>query len=92
MPTEARMHYNYITGVPKAGERHRRVLAGELRVVHNHVRPRDFRPDYPVGLNGFRAWVQERDGRLEACDCGWAPSLPCHYRISRELLAGGGER
>jgi hypothetical protein len=25
-------------------------------VVHNHIRPDDFTPDYPLGDNGFRAW------------------------------------
>lgn len=46
-------------------------------LVHNHVRPA-----HPLGMNGFRAWLQDPDpSRLEICDCGWAPELDQHYRV-----------
>ena len=53
-------------------------------VVHNHVIP-----VHPIGLNGFRVWIQERrkSPKLERCDCGWAPSLAVHYRVRRKLNA-----
>jgi hypothetical protein len=49
-----------------------------LVVVHNTVRP-----VRPLGLNGFRAWLQEPSERLEVCPCGWAPKLPVHHRVAQ---------
>jgi hypothetical protein len=47
-------------------------------VVHNHVQPaRD------LGMNGFRAWIEEPSEKLVACSCPWAPRLGTHYRVNR---------
>ena len=54
-------------------------------LVHNQVRfPGS---PYPLGVDGFRAWLQ-RDSRdrLEPCDCGFASQLGTHYRVRRKLL------
>jgi hypothetical protein len=45
-------------------------------LVHNSVRP-----THPLGLHGFRAWLQTHDNRLEPCNCGWSPQLGTHYRV-----------
>jgi hypothetical protein len=51
-------------------------------VIHNHIGPDDFIPDYPLGDNGFRAWsVPEWTPGLEVCPCEWAPWLGKHYRV-----------
>lgn len=74
---EIHMSTRYLSKVPK------KVPAGR-RIVHNHVRPKDFTPDYPIGLNGFRAWSQATSDRktpLVPCDCEWAPHLGRHYRV-----------
>jgi hypothetical protein len=49
-------------------------------LVHNSVRP-----TRRLGSRGFRAWLTPRSeiGRLEPCDCGWAPELGQHYRVKR---------
>lgn len=83
---DAPVRQRYVSGIPKSGQRHREVLDGALCLVHNHVRPEGF-PDVGLGSSGFRAWVQEPSTRIEPCDCGWAPSLPVHYRVAR--LGGG---
>jgi hypothetical protein len=73
------LRIRYVARVPK-------VLPDDSVLVHNQVRfPGS---PYPLGVNGFRAWLQ-RDGhdRLEPCDCGFAPRLGTHYRVRRELLA-----
>jgi hypothetical protein len=43
-------------------------------LAHNRVMP-----VHPLGLNGFRAWIQKPDSRLIKCDCGWARQLGEHY-------------
>lgn len=52
-------------------------------VVHNHIRPA-----FPLGMNGFRAWVElASDPGIEACPCGWAfPELERHFRVRRSVV------
>lgn len=47
-------------------------------IVHNRVPA-----VWPVGLNGFRIWLQNKSDahNLIACDCGWAAHLGAHYRV-----------
>jgi hypothetical protein len=47
-------------------------------LVHNRVRPAS-----PIGLNGFRIWLESLSDnpKLVVCDCGWAPHLETHYRV-----------
>ena len=52
---------------------------GEL-LVHNRIVPRR-----TLGSNGFRAWTQALDSRLERCDCDWAGvdlHGLTHYRVA----------
>ena len=81
MKTEAQLRKRYLEPsrannwepiVPKS------VSPGRV-LVHNHIRPKGFRPDTPVGTDGFRAWTQKRDRTLRVCRCGWAPKVPRHY-------------
>jgi hypothetical protein len=68
---------HYLVTIP------RKLRTGEV-LVHNHVKPQAF-----IGLNGFRAWTQEPDDRLEPCDCnmgGMTLHGHAHYRIKRSLL------
>src|SRR5262245_41128542 len=53
------------------------------KLVHNRVRPHGFAEDFPLGLDGFRAWLQRgNDPELEICECGWAPGMGTHYRVA----------
>jgi len=49
-------------------------------LVHNHVKPSS-----QLGLNGFRAWVQDTDTYLVECDCDFGglknAKLNKHYRV-----------
>jgi hypothetical protein len=49
-------------------------------LVHNRVRP-----TRRLGSRGFRAWLVDADdnrhGRRQVCDCGFAPELGAHYRM-----------
>jgi hypothetical protein len=56
-------------------------------LVHNHVRPEGF-PDVPLGLSGFRAWLETLGQHLIACQCGWAPKVGKHYRVKEVGYAG----
>lgn len=60
----------YLTAVPT------NIPAGKV-LVHNHVRPTK-----RLGSRGFRAWLQPMTDRLSPCDCGFAPRIPVHYRVS----------
>jgi hypothetical protein len=31
--------------------------------------------------NGFAYWLQNPSGRLEPCDCEWAPDMGVHFRV-----------
>jgi hypothetical protein len=31
--------------------------------------------------NGFGCWLQNPSGRLEPCDCEWAPDMGVHFRV-----------
>jgi hypothetical protein len=62
---------DYLTKIPAE------VPAGRV-VVHNNVRP-----TRRLGSRGFRAWLDEPHKRLVVCECGWAPELPVHYRVTR---------
>jgi hypothetical protein len=55
----------------------RKVPEGKV-VVHNRVKPAS-----PIGMNGFRIWIQSPSDEpmLVVCDCGWAPHLKSHYRV-----------
>jgi len=68
----------YLKHIPSAAD----IPAGMV-VVHNQARPA-----HPLGMHGFRAWLQAPSERLEVCPCSWAPDLPAHYRITPELLRG----
>jgi hypothetical protein len=73
----------YLSKLPKA------VPAGRV-LVHNSVKPAR-----TLGTRGFRAWLSDPDPKnLEACDCGWAPTLGGHYRVKggrrRKIPQGGG--
>lgn len=66
------MATRYVSGIPRT------VRPGWF-VVHNHVKP-----VHPVGLNGFRVWLQSDtiDPKLKLCDCGWASDRGYpHYRV-----------
>ena len=62
----------------------RKVPRGRV-LVHNHIRPVGFRPDYPVGWSGFRAWTMKPHPSVGVCKCGWAPLVRRHYRVARRL-------
>ncbi len=51
----------YVATIPQAP------LPEGTVLVHNNVIPRR-----RLGANGFRAWTQKFDGRLEICTCKWA--------------------
>ncbi len=73
---EKAMHY--IAAIP------RKLRPGEV-LVHNHVRSQK-----RLGVNGFRAWTQEPDDKLEPCDCdmgGMNFHGHPHYRIKRSIIA-----
>jgi hypothetical protein len=71
-------HVGYIPKKLKAG----------VMLVHNHIRPKDFHPEYWPGGSGFRAWVTDTGlWRLRVCRCGWAPHLPKHFRIHHPYSA-----
>jgi hypothetical protein len=61
------------------------IPAGRV-LVHNHVVPMPI-----LGLNGFRAWTQVMNERLELCHCKFGgcrdAELHNHYRVKR-LIAG----
>jgi hypothetical protein len=73
------MTKRYVPYIPKK-------LKDGLVLVHNHVRPDDFTPDYPPGLWGFRIWTQTlaEYPPLKVCHCEYAPHLPVHYRVDLE--------
>jgi hypothetical protein len=59
------------------------VPAGKV-LVHNHVT----RPTPRNGAHGFRYWLDDpspTDYVVEVCPCDWAPELPEHYRVLRDL-------
>lgn len=61
------------SGIPRKPLQDGRVL------VHNHVVPQRL-----LGLNGFRAWTQKMNERLEVCPCDWAGvdlHGLVHYRV-----------
>jgi hypothetical protein len=61
----------YVSQIPKS-------VPEGMVLVHNHVKPAD-----PIGMNGFRVWLQEADVTpVVVCTCGWAPQLT-HYRVVR---------
>jgi hypothetical protein len=33
--------------------------------------------------NGSSFWLQNPSGRLEPCDCDWAPDMGVHFRVCR---------
>jgi hypothetical protein len=45
-----------------------------------------------AGTRGFRAWLASATerGRHGPCDCGWAPKLGTHYRVTDLSMPGGG--
>jgi hypothetical protein len=65
------MHYLPIGKLPRA------IPTGYV-LVHNHIR---HAVGTPCGINGFRAWMQKPNNRLERCKCGWS-GLP-HYHVKR---------
>ena len=81
----------YLTGIP------RKPLPDGHVVVHNHVLPVGGRGR--LGVAGFRAWIAAPDDDeriatyardharydVERCDCGWAPELPVHYGVKRDV-------
>jgi len=71
-----RHQMRYVNGVPKS------VPEGQV-LVHNHV---THEPNTPIGLNGFRAWLQPMtdDPPLVQCDCGWGARAGVHYRVDLE--------
>ena len=50
-------------------------------LVHNRVR---HGASTPLGVNGFRAWVQFPADDLEPCPCPWPPRVSGHYRVKHE--------
>jgi hypothetical protein len=55
------------------------VVPNGLVLVHNGVRPISPIP----GVGGSRCWLQCPSGRLEPCDCDWAPEMGVHFRVCR---------
>jgi hypothetical protein len=69
------MTKHYIAAIPS-------LLEEGARLVHNHVIPQR-----TLGLNGFRAWIQNEDGSLEVCRCDWAGvdlHGLAHYRVKKK--------
>jgi hypothetical protein len=60
----------YLTRLPKD------LPTGRV-LVHNSVRP-----TRRLGSRGFRAWLDNPDGKYEPCPCSWAPELGVHYRVA----------
>ena len=59
------------------------LLPAGAYLVHNHVRPKK-----PLGMNGFRAWVQHTSDKLVECDCDFGGCKnskvhKVHYRVDR---------
>ena len=73
---ERYLSIRYLKSIPRTP-----IPAGRI-VAHNHVRPEDFHPNYPLGRNGFRAWTDDTDDEhYELCSCEWAHGrLAKHYR------------
>jgi hypothetical protein len=67
------MHYLPFGTLPRA------IRAGYV-LVHNRV---GHAADTRCGINGFRAWTEKPNNRLERCKCGWS-GLP-HYRVKRNV-------
>jgi hypothetical protein len=70
---------DYPASIPK-------VLPRGTVLVHNHVIPRA-----KQGADGFRFWLDDdpsQQGRIEPCDCGWAPEHKQHYRVVRNVRDG----
>ncbi len=67
---------NYLRSLPRA------VPEGQC-LVHNRVRPA-----HPLGMNGFRAWLEPPNDTLTSCDCGWASELGQHFKITRSSNNG----
>lgn len=69
-------HYRGLRGLPSA-----KLPAGWF-LVHNHVRPQR-----PLGLAGFRAWLQDDRHGLVKCTCDFGNNnnadLRPHYRVKK---------
>jgi hypothetical protein len=60
----------YLNRLPKT------IPAGRW-LVHNQVRPSRI-----GGTRGSRMWLATDPELLAPCNCGWAPELGQHYRVS----------
>jgi hypothetical protein len=47
-------------------------------LCHNQVYP----PADIPGVRGSVCWIQAPSDRLKPCECGWAPDLSPHYRVT----------
>jgi hypothetical protein len=72
--TQGSVFKNYLGTIPNADE----IPASQV-VIHNSVRP-----TRRLGDRGFRAWLAAPDDPVEPCNCGWAPELGLHCRVTRE--------
>jgi hypothetical protein len=72
--------------------RRRRTRTGEVptsrgRDRHNIEQLRALPQVVPNGKvlvhNGSSFWLQNPSGRLEPCDCDWAPDMGVHFRVCR---------
>jgi hypothetical protein len=63
------------------------LLPAGAYLVHNHVRPQK-----PLGMNGFRAWMQHSSDKLVECRCHFGGCKnskvhEVHYRVDRGALS-----
>jgi hypothetical protein len=72
------MAMQYISQIP------RKIPEGKI-LVHNNVKPA-----HPLGMNGFRAWLDVQTDEHKRCKCGWADGLE-HYRLKAPFSKKGGK-
>jgi hypothetical protein len=71
------MTLDYLHRFPKPAD----VPLGKV-VCHNQVVV-GITPNRRPGVQGFRAWWVDQDAdNLVVCQCGWAPKLGTHFRLS----------
>ena len=76
MSSSKRSTKKYVEGIPKS-------LARGMVLAHNHV---VHGPDWPCGVNGFRAWTDaKRPAGFLPCPCRWSGLR--HYAARRFVEA-----
>jgi len=76
MSSSKRSTKKYVEGIPKS-------VARGMVLAHNHV---VHGPDWPCGVNGFRAWTDaKRPAGFVLCPCRWSGLR--HYAARRFVEA-----